>query len=54
MSVYAGGNAKNAASLHWEEAGMDITVTRAADEWRTWALTDLLGPIPTVVSPAAI
>ena len=22
---------------------MDITVTRAADEWRTWALTDLLG-----------
>ena len=22
---------------------MDITVTRAADEWKTWALTDLLG-----------
>ncbi len=22
---------------------MDITVTRAADEWKTWAMTDLLG-----------
>jgi hypothetical protein len=30
-------------ALHFERSGVDITVTRAAGDWMTWDLTDLLG-----------